>query len=304
MSESSDEDLLSVLLERINLRGAVFAHPTVCGPWQINTTGRGRAQFHLIARGACFLHLRGQRRAQALRAGDLLVLPHDDWHVLSPEPAIEDDALRLSTRGPGPMTSLVCGEFEVRDGPAKTLMGSLPRALVVRAEEADGSFGTLLRLMADEALRDEPGTRAVLDRLSDALFVMVLRHHVARSEATQGLLSALRDPGLARAVAAMHRDPGRDWSLEALAEVASMSRTAFATRFAAVIGSTPMAWLTDWRMAEAERRFRDPRQSIARVATDLGYDTEAAFRRAFKRVTGRSPGAVRRAARTTGPERP
>jgi AraC-like DNA-binding protein len=297
MSDRPEFDSLSGLLARISLRASVFANPNVCGAWQVSTSSRGTAQFHLVARGACFLHLKGQRAPTALRAGDLCVLPRADWHVISPATEVHDDHLRLPTRGPGPRTSLVCGEFEVHDGAAGALLASLPRAIVVRTEDAGGALGRLLELMAAESLSGGPGMQAVLDRLSDALFVMVLRHHMASGSSRAGVLAALADPRLSRAIAAVQADPGGDWTLAAMARAAAMSRSAFAARFATVMGQTPAAWLGGWRMAEADRRFADPRATVARVAEALGYRTEAAFRRAYKRITGRTPGAQRRIAR-------
>lgn len=297
MTDHPQTDPLSGLMSRVSLRASVFANPTVCGDWLVNTSGRAGGQFHLVARGTGYLHLRGQSAPLPLRAGDLCVLPRDRWHVISPTPVVEDDRLRLPARGRGPQTSLVCGEFDRVAGAAGALLEGLPAVIVVRAEQCDPALAALLQLMTTESLRAAPGARVVLDRLSDALLVMALRHQLAQGGLRPGLLAALADPALARLVAAVEARPAEPWNLVRMARVAGLSRTAFTERFMRAMGVPPVAWLGQFRMAEAERLFADPRQSVARVAVAVGYGTEVAFRRAFQRITGRTPGAVRRLAR-------
>jgi AraC family transcriptional activator of mtrCDE len=164
----------------------------------------------------------------------------------------------------------------------------------VREQDSGMQFRQLAQLMLHEARGSSFGSRAILDKMADTLFVMALRHHIEHTPDRRGLLAALTDPRLVQALEAIHMHPGRDWTVAALAEAAHMSRTAFANHFAAVLGAGPIEYLTQWRMSEARRLLADPRTSVAAVASDLGYRTEAAFRRAFKRVTGVGPGVVRR----------
>jgi AraC-like DNA-binding protein len=138
------------------------------------------------------------------------------------------------------------------------------------------------------------GRQSVLDRLAEVMFVLVLRQHMQQGHEVKGFLAALRDAKIARALAALHREPGAPWQVEALAREAGMSRTVFAERFSHLLGQTPIQYLTAWRMQLAEDLLRDNRSSVAQVAERLGYQTEAAFRRAFKRVRLVSPGLVRR----------
>jgi AraC-like DNA-binding protein len=129
------------------------------------------------------------------------------------------------------------------------------------------------------------------------MFVLVLRHHMQRAQELKGFLAALKDERIARALSALHRAPGEDWRVETLAREAGMSRTVFAERFAGLLGQTPMQYLASWRMHLADEMLREQRSSVARIAERLGYQTEAAFRRAFRRVRGVGPGDVRRRAR-------
>jgi AraC-like DNA-binding protein len=189
---------------------------------------------------------------------------------------------------------MLCGEFEFASGRRNPIVDALPGCFAVREADSAMQFRALAQLMAQESRGAAFGSRSVLDKLADALFVMALRHYVEHAEERRGLLAALFDPRLARALEAMHARPGADWTVATLAEAAHLSRTAFAEHFSAVLGVSPIEYLTRWRMAEAARLLRDPRQSVAGIAEQLGYQTEAAFRRAFKRVHGVGPGQVRR----------
>jgi AraC family transcriptional regulator, activator of mtrCDE len=296
MSDRSINDLLSEFLVQARVHAGVFASPSVCGAWRINTTGMHRLGFHLVARGMCWLHMRGFAAPEPLRAGDLLMVSGDQWHVLSPEIELDGDDTRMPEDGSGPRTDLICGSISCPDPMADALFNSLPHFIMLRTAEgdADTRLETLARLMAAEAQSDDKGRQVVLDRLADILLVMVLRHVMRLGLVRSGLLAALADPRLSRALAALHADPGADWTLASLAGRAGMARTAFAQRFAAITGDTPMNYLATWRMQQADRLLRDRRLSVAQVADQLGYSTEAAFRRAFKRIRGVGPGEVRR----------
>lgn len=299
MSDRSIDDLLSNFLIQSRVRASVFASPSVCGAWRINTTGLHRLGFHVVARGTCWLHMRGFAAPEPLRAGDLMVIPGDQWHVLSPEVRLDGEAMLLPEGGAGPRTDLICGSISFPDSMAEALLNSLPKLVLLRTGEgeSDTRLETLARLMAAEARSEDSGRQVVLDRLADVLLVMVLRHVMQHGLVRAGLLAALADPRLSRALAAMHAEPGAAWTLARLAASAGMARTAFAQRFAAIMGDTPMSYLAAWRMQQADRLLRDRRLSVARIAEQLGYSTEAAFRRAFKRMRGIGPGEVRRVAR-------
>lgn len=142
------------------------------------------------------------------------------------------------------------------------------------------------------------GQSGVLDRLAEVMFVLVLRHHMQCAQELHGQLAALKDHRVARALTGLHRAPANDWRVETLAREAGMSRTVFAARFVALLGETPMRYLANWRMHLADELLRERRCSVAQIADRMGYQTESAFRRAFKRVRGVGPGEVRRAARS------
>ena len=299
MTEGSVDDLLSEFLIQSHVHASVFATPSLCGAWRVNTSGMHRLGFHLVARGSCWLHMRGFAAPEPLRAGDLLVIPGEQWHVLSPEVELDGEDMVLPEGGTGPRTDLICGGIAFPDATAEALLLSLPQLVLLRTMdgETDSRLEPLARLMGAEARSQDNGRQVVLDRLADVLLVMLLRHVMRHGLVRRGLLAAIADPRLSKALAGMHSDPGEVWTLTKLAAEAGMARTAFSQRFTSVMGETPIHYLTRWRMQLADGMLRDRNLSVAQIAEQLGYATEAAFRRAFKRVRGVGPGQVRRVSR-------
>lgn len=292
MTERTDDALLDSILAAYQLRARITDNMRYCGRWRDfdPQAPPGTAWFHLLDQGSCWLRLQGEETAVRLDPGDLVVLPRGTAHELTPiEEA--DGSVR-----PDSFTSMLCGEFHFESTSGNPVMAGLPDLMLVRGAESAGAYRRLAELLVHEAGHGGFGSRAVTDKLADALFVMALRQHLATTSSRRGVFAALADPRLKRALDAIHHQPGRDWTVASLAEVALLSRTAFAERFAEVLEQTPYQYLTRWRMAQALKLLRDPRLSVAHVAERLGYQTEAAFRRSFKRVHGYGPGSVRRKA--------
>ena len=298
MSKTPDFDLLSDVLHSLRLRAGIFLQGSYCGTWALDSTGVTRATFHLIGRGQAWLHRKGEREPMVVRGGDLVMFPHADWHQLSGTPQ-RQPGMRLDATGDGPFTTVLCSMVEFEAGGLNPVMQALPSVIVVRSEDQDTSaqLHALARLMLAEYEAGAAGRQGVLDRLTEVMFVLVLRHHMQQAQELKGFLAALKDERIARALTALHRAPGKDWRVDKLAREARMSRTVFAERFAALLGQTPMQYLAAWRMHLAEEMLGDRRSSVAQIAEKLGYQTEAAFRRAFRRVRGVGPGDVRRKAR-------
>lgn len=294
MSDRPEDDLLSDILSSYQLRAVVIDAPMLCGPWQLSTSGTQRAAFHWIGRGGGFLHMKHLEAPLPLAAGDLVVFPHDAWHMISGGPALDGLETRETTEGDGPITAMICGYFDFTTGSRNALLDALPELLLLRQADGRAPLRKLGELLMEEAHARGPGRQALLDKLADALFVMAVRHHIAHADEPHGLVTAMADPRLRRVLSALHREPQRDWSLEDMARLALMSRTAFAQRFAERVGTTPVQYLTRHRMTLAWRWLQDEYCSVKSLAGRLGYETEAAFRRAFKRVHGVGPGQVRR----------
>ncbi|PKM09573.1 MAG: AraC family transcriptional regulator [Gammaproteobacteria bacterium HGW-Gammaproteobacteria-7] len=293
MMRTEDDDLLSFLLGAYQLSAGVMATPSLCGAWQFGTAGMRRATFHFIGQGEAWLHTRNSEPRQ-ISAGDLAVMPHDAWHMLSPDRSLRGENPVMSMEGEGPFTTILCGYFEFLAGRHNPILDALPEVIVVPAEEGGQGLIQLGNLLITEANTEGLGTASVINKLADTLFVMVVRHYLRTSENPRGLLAGMADPGLRRVLEAIHRRSGDDWSLERMAKIAGMSRTTFAQRFSEMLGSTPNDYLTRWRMTQAELMLRDPGTSVAQAAGRVGYEDESAFRKAFKRIHGTAPGALRR----------
>jgi AraC family transcriptional activator of mtrCDE len=287
MLDGSGEAVFSAVLRANPLRARISSNQSYCDNWSEPEPATEHGSFHLIDTGVCWVRTEALPEPVRLAAGDLIVFPQGAAHLLGATP---DGRSVPEAR----FTSMLCGEFEFATGRRNAIVDALPPCFVVREQDSGMQFRQLAQLMLHEARGSSFGSRAILDKMADTLFVMALRHHIEHTPDRRGLLAALTDPRLVQALEAIHMHPGRDWTVAALAEAAHMSRTAFANHFAAVLGAGPIEYLTQWRMSEARRLLADPRTSVAAVASDLGYRTEAAFRRAFKRVTGVGPGVVRR----------
>lgn len=287
LDDGPAEAVLQSLLTAYQLRARLTDRLEYCGRWEEPEPEATVAWFHLVERGRCCIRADILPKPLHLEAGDLVIFPGGASHLIcSAEPRPDAPAEEV--------TILLCGEFEFEGQVAAPLVRALPGCLRVPAEAGGPSLSALASLLREEGQRRAFGSRAVMDKLSDALFVIGLRHHLQQRSEARGLLAALIDSRLAPALGAIHADPGAPWTVASLAERSHQSRAAFAQRFTEVLGEPPMRYLARWRMTEALRLLRDPRLSVSSVAGQLGFETEAAFRRGFKRVHGYGPGQARR----------
>ncbi|MEM1114252.1 MAG: AraC family transcriptional regulator [Pseudomonadota bacterium] len=304
MSESpniylDDPDPLSLLLDRLALTAEVYVNGDFCGTWAVDTAGSRRIPFHLIGSGEAWLHF-DSAEPHKLTERDLVLFPRDAHHVISSSAdKVRDDLVNAPMSNDGATTQMVCGFFEFRNPLAYPLLDALPDAVVLRAsgKKQVRHLALLVDLMLLELKQAKPGSYAVVDQLAYLMFIEILREQVASGVMSQGLLVALFDTRIGRALNAIHQQPDRDWSLDTLAECAAMSRSSFADHFSRVAGLTPVKYLTLWRMAEARRLLATTKLSTADIAERSGYETEAAFRKAFKKTQGKTPGEVRKAAK-------
>ncbi len=305
-------DALSEFLSAVRVDGSLFSRAELAAPWGVRTRGAGDGIFHAVVAGAGFLEVDGEP-VRSFRAGDLLVMPHGAAHVLrdaadSPvkhisewPTEVEADGLPcLRGGGDGGGTSLLCGTFRFDAEGRDALLPLLPSVIHVRGGVAGTAAwldGTL-RMLADELASGRPGSAVLVARLADLLFVHVVRSWLEQApQSCSGWLAGLTDPRLARALAAMHGDAAHPWTVADLARAAGMSRSSFFQSFNARVGEPPAAYLTRWRMTLARTRLRRSDDGLAAIAERVGYGSEAAFSRAFKRQTGVSPSAFRRSAR-------
>ena len=302
MSETPKTDALSDILRRTRLTAEIYARPDYCGTWAVDTSGQRKVAFHLIQQGSAWLHLEGDATAEPLVTGDLVLFPGDAPHIVSSSSRRPEDS-QVNRPPPaeltGPVTSLLCGFFEFRDKSAWRLLDGLPDVVRLDLRQRDSVAGTtaLLQLIVGELNRNDPGTDAVINQLASVLFVHVLRSQMATG-LTDGLLLALADPKIGKVLNLLHTDLAASWTVSQMAQEAAMSRAAFAKRFGELVGVTPIRYLTEWRMNEARNLLERTDASVFDIALQVGYQSEAAFRKAFRSVTGDPPGRVRRAARS------
>lgn len=305
-------DPLTEVLRVARVEGALFSRAEGRCPWGVHTRGARAGIFHVVLRGQGHARALERGRAVLSRAfseGDLLLFPHGHAHALSDVEAGDtawiselptrpgDDGLPVVTAGGGGGDlELLCGTLRFDDEASRVLLPYLPALMHARGGALGGWVDATVRQLAHEAQRGAPGSGLVVARLAEVLFVQAVRAWVASPEGGgPGWVRALGDPSLARALALLHGAPEQPWSVDHLAKRAGLSRTVFYDRFTAAVGEAPAAYLARWRMTLARRALRDPGASIPEVAARVGYGSEAAFNRAFKRVVGAPPGAWRRA---------
>lgn len=289
-------DALTSLLESLRLHAEVYLHSDFCGIWGVDTSGRGHLPFHLISGGQGWLHQDGN--CLPLNPGDLVLFPGDAQHVVSGDQqtcaATELVAGDVTEEDPATVTSMICGYFALEGNTDWPLLDSLPPVIVIRLSDSSCFPETrqLIQLMIAELERAEPGHQVIVDQLAKALFVQILRMQIAGGDAG-GLLAALFDPQIGRALQLIHDAPEQHWTLDSLARASGVSRTVLANRFRDSVGSTPMRYLAEWRMRKA-RELLLAGEPTARVAEQVGYASDASFRKAFRDITGETPGKLRR----------
>lgn len=301
-------DVLSDVLGLLRLRGQVYCRTELSAPWGLSFTAE-QAQFHVLERGSCLLQLAGTRETTALAEGDLVVLPHGRGHRLLDAPDSRAVPIRVAVgeqrEGPltpirygggGARTDLICGRFGFDVRLAGSILAGLPPVLHVPGAQGRPVewLELTVRFLRAEARNATPGRSIALARLVDLLFVETIRHWLATSDARPtGWMGALRDPRIGAALVRMHSQPERAWDVESLAAEVGMSRSSFAQHFGDLLGEPPSKYLTRWRMYLATRLLQVPGTTVAQVAERVGYDSEAAFSRVFKRYMRVAPATFR-----------
>jgi AraC-like DNA-binding protein len=315
-------DVLSDVLRSVRLTGAVYFDFELSSPWvaeappareiaPIVMPGAQRViEYHLIARGACWGHALGEPPIR-LREGDLIIFPQGDPHVLSSAPELRaspDMSMFVRPKTPLPLvferggggpdgTRIVCCFLGCDERPFNPLLTALPRTIHLSGagpDAASGWLATLLKIAVRESESARAGRENILARMSELMFVEAIRRYIETLPPGQtGWLAGLRDPVVGRALAALHGDPAASWTVESLARSAGVSRSVLADRFAEIVGEPPMQYLARWRMQRASRLLLEG-ELVAGVAAAIGYESEAAFSRAFKKLVGDAPAIWRR----------
>ena len=323
-------DILSDVLRSVRLRSALYFHVSGTREWAAEAPACREIaaavmpgadhvmEYHVVVSGTCWGGIVGSAPVR-LQAGDLVLFPHGDPHVMSSAPGMRAAAdpggyfermrqplpfsLHLDARqvrvgaepeGPG-ITTLVCGFLGCDLRPFNPLIASLPRLMHVPVQSGQDWAVHYARHAAAEALGQRPGGTAMLERLGEMTFIEAVRCYLASlPEGSQGWLAGLRDRFVGRALACLHDAPAEPWTVDKLSRRVGLSRSALHERFAAIVGQAPMEYLASWRIQAGAALLRDTTWTVASIALEVGYQSEAAFARAFKRALGKPPATWRR----------
>ena len=303
-------DPLGEALHFLRMSGTFYTRSEFTAPWGLELPVlQDCLMFHAVISGRCWLDV-GSAEPRLLQSGDLVLLPQGQGHrILSapggsaaglfdlPREQVSERYEILRHGGGGTATHLVCGAVQFEHPAARQLVALLPSMIVIEAWASPQMewMQSILRLMAAEAQELRPGGETIITRLADILVVQAIRSWIAGDPAAQiGWLGALQDKQIGRALLLIHREPACVWTVASLAAEVTMSRSAFAARFTALVGETPMQYVTRWRMNVAMTWLKEDDVPLGELASRLGYQSEAAFSRVFKRFIGVSPGAARR----------
>ena len=304
------EKLFADLLQSVHLRSSVYFRPELGAPWGFRVADHGTA-FHIVADGRCWVQVTGATQEIELVAGDFVVVPRGDAHIMRDSGASTAvDFFELAKRsgpdrkgvfragGSGAITKLVCGGMQFVNGPTDPLLAVLP--LLIHVKGKGGMGATWLQATVSQVLEEldssSAGAQAVVTRLADILFIKAVRSYFEQNvdTAQYGWLAAIRDPHVGPALAQLHARPQEAWTVASLGHHVALSRSLFADKFAQLVGEPPLRYLKRLRLNAAAIRLRSTNDKLSAIAADAGYDSAAAFTKAFKRILGKTPGEYRR----------
>ena len=299
-------DILDDILGTLALSGVLYFRTDFSGPWAVQVpTLQHAARFHLVLEGSCWVEPQGAKGIM-LGPGDMILIPDGLSHTLAdtpgrPAPSLEtvleeagydgNQVLTLGETQNSATTKMLCGHFSFRDGAHHPVLDSLPDHVLITGatREEHPWLDELLSLLGRRALTEEMGGKSSVKRMSEIVFIEILRNGIARTPRMDAMLAGFRDRQISRAVLAIHQTPEIAWTVDSLASEAGMSRSGFAERFREFLGVGPITYLTEWRLQKALSLLGETQQSIQEIANSTGYQSAAAFTRAFAAKFGAAP---------------
>jgi len=317
----NDMDVLSEVLKTVKLDGAMFYNAEFSAPWcfcsppstvlapYLSVNSKHVIIFHLMTDGHGYAEVEGNSQPLPLSAGDLVILPHGDPHALRNGPFVKpvdhaeevrrvfSQGLKVSRMGGGgEVSKFICGYMACDPQLSRLFLGGLPSILKVnvRTDASSQWLEQTIRYSVDQADRSQPGSQAVLARLSEVLFIETLRRYIAAlSPEQKGWLAGVRDPEVGRALALLHRKPAHSWTISALTKEIGISRSVLTERFRRYLSESPMSYLARWRLSLGAQLLQSTSKSVSQIAGEVGYESEPSFNRAFKRQFGLPPARFR-----------
>jgi AraC-like DNA-binding protein len=292
--QSSGPESLSDLFRLLNLTVDVYHNAKICGDWRVQEHALGATCFHMVTMGSCVLDVPGHLNTE-LRCGDLVIFPRELPHQMTSTKTGQGEQAHFGYREAVNIdgTGMLCGSVQFRHKINDFLLDALPPVFVISNRNKHQWMASLSELILLESMESGPASKAILDKLSELLFIYALRQYIEDHPVKSGMLALYSHQRLAKAVYAIHKAPEKTWTLEMMAREASLSRTVFAETFKAVSGWTAGHYLTWWRMQLAWAQLKHG-DRIIDIADAVGYKSEAAFSRAFQRMFSISPSKVKR----------
>jgi AraC-like DNA-binding protein/mannose-6-phosphate isomerase-like protein (cupin superfamily) len=308
------EDVLGDVLQSIHLHSTLYCRAKMGAPWGFRISGREVVSFHIVTGGSCWLTVEGIEEPVLLTEGDLVILPHGHAHSmtdhpkspvtmledLKPKQPVERDGIFYGA-GQGEVTTLVCGGLELEDYATNPLYSILPAFIHMRRQDEYSVpwLRAIVEIVRAEASVNRVEAETVITRLSEILFIQAVRAYIRTiGDGNVGWLGALKDPQIGQALALIQHQPDEQWTVGSLACRVNLSRSAFSAKFRQLVGEPPMQYITRVRLTKAAASLRTHPATLVEVATSVGYESEVAFSKAFKRYFGVAPGAYRQGRRT------
>lgn len=309
-------DVLSKILDLLHFNGTFYFATNFHSPWSVEVPNyKNVARFHYVTQGTCWVRIEGMQEPKLLSSGDLIIIPHGTEHILSDSPdrspiTLDEAFSNVGYEGTGIFhigteisphdTQLVCGHFEFNESFRHPLVDHLPNCIIKNENDSLEYSGVkdILRFMSHTATSLHDGRSAIIKRLSEVIFIQAIRFWHQNSENNKGFIAALSDKQLSKGLKAFHEDYAANWTVEKLAQESHMSRSLFSDRFKQYLDLSPMKYVTDWRMQSAKQFLKESDLPLDNIATKVGYDSAAAFSKAFKRAFEQNPGTYRNTADT------
>lgn len=305
-------DPLSEVFQSIRISGKIYSPCQFTAPWGMSVSGcSGHALFYIVSRGSALLTIANEKPI-TLTGGDLVLLPQATSHTLkdAPDSPVVGIETLIDFENPGPIslgggglrTSMVAGCFTYEFNANHPFIAALPPVMHLTADDIESEpwLNSTFQFLVHEASQPRQGSGLVIARLTDLLFMQIMRAHMQRIKdcpRSQGWLKAMADPQIGQAISLMHKQADAPWTVAALAARVGMSRSAFAQKFSQYTETTPVDYLTFWRMEKAKETLNSTNKGLAEISQSVGYQSEAAFSKAFRRVVGISPGLFRQGKR-------